>query len=240
MLLTKTQQYQTNLATFCRTGNYEAIPGVIEKNVHHYRRLVFNNVIDSISSAFPLTKKLIGKKKWKKLVNRFFSSHNIQSPQIWYMPKEFMEYVLKFETELIAKYAFLGDLLLFEWLEIEVFMMMDIPLNFQNKKNLYYLNPEIRLIKVSYPIHLKNANLITKQDLGNYFISIHRNKESGVVEFTNLTIPFVDVLENLMVKPLPKTEILTILKKYASEKDVKNAFLTFETISINNQLLFKQ
>ncbi|MDX1828345.1 MAG: putative DNA-binding domain-containing protein [Lutibacter sp.] len=239
-LLPKTFQYQTDLANYCKTGDYISIPGVNEKNIKHYRRLVFNNVYDSITSAYPITKKLFGKKKWKKVVNRFFSSQKIQSSQIWYMPKEFKDYVISHENKLLNKYAFLADLLQFEWLEIEVFMMPDEIIEYLTETNLYYINPEIRLIKTTYPIHLKKAKNITEEDKGNYFISLHRNKETGAVEFTNLSIPFVDVLENLMEKPLTENAILNILQKYVELTTAKSAFHQFEQIAITNQLLFKK
>jgi hypothetical protein len=238
--LPKTFQYQTDLSNYCKTGNYISIPGVNEKNIKHYRRLVFNNVYDSISSAYPITKKLFGKKKWKKVVNRFFSSQKIQSPQIWYMPKEFKDYVISNENKQLNKYPFLEDLLQFEWLEIEVFMMPDETIEYLTETNLYYLNPEIRLIKTKYPIHLKKAKNITEEDKGNYFISLHRNKKTGAVEFTNLSIPFVDVLENLMEKPLTESAILNILQKYVELTTAKSAFYQFEQITIINQLLFKK
>jgi hypothetical protein len=148
--------------------------------------------------------------------------------------------VLKEELKLLTNYSFLPDLLQFEWLEIEVFMMPDEPIAFSSVANLYYINPEIRLIKVDYPIHLKKAKKITEHDKGNYFISLHRNRETGVVEFTNLSIPFVDVLENLLDKPLKQNSILNILQKYVDETTAKNAFHQFEQIAINNQLLFKK
>lgn len=236
----KTFQYQADLANYCKTGDYISIPGVNEKNIKHYRRLVFNNVYDSISAAYPITKKLLGKKRWKKVVNRFFSSEKIQSPQIWYMPKEFMDYVIRKESKLLNEYDFLEDLLQFEWLEIEVFMMPDETIEYLTETNLYYLNPEIRLIKTKYPIHLKKAKNITEEDKGNYFIALHRNKETSAVEFTNLSIPFVDVLENLMAKPLTENAILTILQKYVDLTTAKSAFHQFEQITITNQLLFKQ
>jgi len=236
----KTFQYQIDFANYCKTGDYNSIPGVNEKNVKHYRRLVFNNVNDSLSSAYPITKKLFGEEKWKKTVNNFFSSRKIQSPQIWYMPKEFKDYVISLEKDLLNEYVFLSDLLQFEWLEIEVFMMPDEGLKFHSDANLYYINPEIRLIGVEYPVHLKEAKNITEQDKGNYFISLHRNRDTGSVEFTNLSIPFVDVLENLIDTPLTKKAILNVLKKYVDESTAIDVFHQFEQITINNQLLFKK
>jgi hypothetical protein len=119
-------------------------------------------------------------------------------------------------------------------------MMPDEAIEFLSETNLYYVNPEIRLMRVAYPIHLKKAKKITEQDKGTYFISLHRNRETGVVEFTNLSIPFVDVLENLSEKPLDQKSILNILQKYVDETTAKNAFQQFEQIAINNQLLFKK
>jgi hypothetical protein len=236
----KTFKHQIDFANYCKTGNYISIPGVNEKNVKHYRRLVFNNVFDSLSSAYPITKKLFGDAKWEETVNRFFSTQKIQSPLIWYMPKEFKDYVINLEKDLLKEYVFLSDLLQFEWLEIEVFMMPDETIEFHSDTNLYYINPEIRLIGVAYPIHLKEAKAITEKDKGNYFISLHRNIDTGSVEFTNLSIPFVDVIENLIDTPLTKTAILNILKKYVDEIAANNAFDQFEQIAIINQLLIKK
>ncbi len=119
-------------------------------------------------------------------------------------------------------------------------MMPDEGLKFHSDANLYYINPEIRLIGVEYPVHLKEAKNITEQDKGNYFISLHRNRDTGSVEFTNLSIPFVDVLENLIDTPLTKKAILNVLKKYVDESTAIDVFHQFEQITINNQLLFKK
>ena len=239
MLATKTHNNITSFANYCRTGNYNTIDRVIEKNMTHYRRLVFNNILDSLTAAYPLTKKLLKRKEWEKLVNRFLGSHDIQNPQIWMMPKEFKEYVICDEKKLMTTYPFLENLLELEWLEIEVFMMPDIALENPSNPNLYYLNPEIRIIKVEYPVHLKRAKEITIEDKRTYFISIHRNQISGSVHFTNLSIPFVDVLENLLEHPLSEKDIVTLLKKYADDATATKAFQQFTSQSITNHLIFK-
>ncbi|WP_306350021.1 DUF2063 domain-containing protein [Flavobacterium sp. '19STA2R22 D10 B1'] len=239
MLRAKTHQYQSDLANFCRSGNYQPIPGVKEDNIVHYRRLVFNNVMDSLTAAYPLTKKLFGKRKWEKSVQRFFESYAIQSPQIWYMPKEYKEYVIQHEKKMGIHYPFLADLLEFEWLEIEVFMMPDVKMKLEEGKELYYINPEMRIVRMDYPVHLKNAKSITRVDKGDYFMTIHRNPDTGSVQFTNISIPFVDVIENLMEKPLSLNEILFVLLQYADLETAQNAFLQFEKLSVTNQLIYK-
>lgn len=237
MLLAKTHHHQSSLANYCRTGTYVAIPGVIQENLHHYRRLVFNNVMDSLTTAYPLTKKLFGKKKWQNTVERFFSNYKVQSPQIWYMPKEFKVYMEEFESELLLQYPFLIDLLTFEWLEVEVFMMPDQDLKVE-VKNHFYLNPETKLIHVSYPVHLKKAKKIEATDRGDYFMAIHRNPETGSVHFTNLAVPYVDVLEQLSEESLSKENIKQILNQYVDLSLVELVLENFLTQSIDNKLLY--
>ncbi|NIJ44240.1 hypothetical protein FHR24_000679 [Wenyingzhuangia heitensis] len=237
MLLAKTHQHQSKLATYCRTGNSVTIEGAVQKNLTHYRRLVFNNVLDSLETAYPLTQKLLDPKDWELLVHRFFSYYNIQSPQIWMMPEEFKNYILETELILTKQYPFLENLLTFEWLEVEVFMMPDIP-HHKAPPETYVLNPEMDMMMVNYPVHLKNANTITKDDKGTYFICMHRDPDTGNVQFTNLSIPFVDVIECLSKKPLTDIQIKEILKKYAQDEIIETAFLDFINKATSTKLIF--
>ena len=70
-----TRHYQASLADYCRTGDYQAIPGVKTAHVHQYRRLVYNVVDDMLQSAYPLTRGLLTEEEWNELVQEFFSGH---------------------------------------------------------------------------------------------------------------------------------------------------------------------
>ena len=210
-LLETTRSHQANLASYCRTGTYSSIPGVNEKNVHHYRRLVYNVIEDTLRSAYPLTVNLLKPKEWETTVQRFFKEHACQTPQVWAMPKEFYTYLDENQPEIVKKYPFLLELLLFEWLEVELFMMPDVPAEYSTNGNLLndqlVINPEHILQAFSYPIHLKNAKFITITDKGNYFLAMHRLPESGKVEFTDLSPFLVRMLELLSEQPLPLNEL---------------------------------
>lgn len=228
MSKTKTHQYQSALAKYCTTGTLtEDIPGINTKHIHHYRRLVVNNVYDSVSSAYPLTVNYLGTTKFDEVFHVFFSTEPLMDPQIWMMPKEFMVYIQNKRADLLEEYPALDHLLLFEWLEIEVYMMKDISFPETSVSDVYILNPEIRLVKLDFPVHLKPTLQITEADRGNYFVSLHRHPESGNVHFTNLSIPFVDVLEHLQAHALSKEEICTVLSKYGSEQEIDKALTPF-------------
>jgi hypothetical protein len=204
-LLETTWNHQSELARFCRTGHYNPIEGVNEKHVVQYRQLVYNVVDDTLQSAFPLTRNLLTPKEWNKLINDFFSSHPCQSPQVWTMPKELWAWITEKRPALLKKYPFLDELLWFEWLEIELFMMEDKLAGFTKEGNLkidkLVINPEHHLQHFTYPVHLKNANYITLSDKGHYFLVMHREKETGKINFTNLSPFLARMLEMLAEEP---------------------------------------
>ncbi|MGC9352812.1 MAG: DNA-binding domain-containing protein, partial [Mariniphaga sp.] len=234
-------KHQSSLANYCRTGEYMPIPGVKEKNVGRYRQLIFNVVNGSLQSAYPLTYNLLDENEWHELAHIFFSSHRCQSPMVWQMPKELYEFAVETNYVLIKKYPFLLDLLLFEWKEVEVYMMEDIePPPFTSEKLFgagYVLNPEITVLSLEYPVHLKNAKDITEAEKDNYFVSLHREPETGRVLFTNMQYPHVQVIEKLAQEPVNFDQLLKIFLQYAPEIQARQALHDFVHASLSSKLI---
>jgi len=241
---TASYKHQSSLANYCRTGEYTPIPGVKEKNVGRYRQLIFNVVNGSLQSAYPLTYSLLGEEEWHELAHTFFSSHRCQSPLVWQMPKELYEFVVEENYPLAKKYPFLSDLLLFEWKEVEVYMMEDIePYPFTKKRINdagLVLNPEIQVLSLEYPVHLKNAKEISEKDKGVYFVSLHREPETGRVLFTNMQYPHVQVIEKLAQEPVNFEELLKIFLQYAPEEQARRALRDFVYASLDSKLFLGQ
>lgn len=204
-LLEQTYRNQSALASYCRTGILEDIQGINTENVTHYRRMVFNVIDDMLQSAFPLSHQLLKAREWQMLTHDFFSNHACQSPQVWYMPREFHEYLEQTRPEILNKYPVLMELLWFEWLEVELFMMEDHKIDYKTNGNpeqdLMVLNPEIHFQHFKFPVHLKKAKKITTTAKGDYYLCMHRMPESGDISFTDLSPAFVRLLELLAEKP---------------------------------------
>jgi hypothetical protein len=218
LLQESTYKQQSDLAHFCRTGELAESVIVRPDRVHHYRRLVYNIVDDSLESAFPLAKNLLTDEQWDTLVNNFFATHKCMSAQIWEMPKEFYNYFKDTESPMKNLYPQLEDLLFFEWMEIEVFMMEDIVFPQVAKEgnilsDTLAVNPEFRIFRVSYPVHLKIAKEITQDDKGAYYILLFREKETGRVQFIDLSAVYVLIIENI-AKGLKLEEILTEISRH--------------------------
>jgi hypothetical protein len=200
-LLKETYDQQLKLAKYCRTGVEQNLLGVKSENLHHYRRLVFNIASDNIETAYPITKSFLDSKVWDELVYDYFAEHKCQAPQVWRMPLEFYEYCVEKDLRNKLNLPFLNDLLYFEWLELEVHTMDDIPYPVYSSKGDWMndriaLNPEYKLIQLTWPVHTTApTDLEGKQ--GDYFLMMYREKESGSVQFMDLSIFYTYILEQL-------------------------------------------
>lgn len=232
---TSTHQYQSSIANFCRTGKFVDIPGINKKNIKHYRSLVLNVIDDSLQNAYPLTYDLLSLKEWNSLVSDFWANHSCQSPQIWSMPKELFDYVSTQKHYLLDKYVFLEELLWFEWLELEMFMMEDIKRVATPNGDLLFnrliLNPEHRIFDLEYPVHKIRSKMISNSDRGKYFVIAHRNNKGDIL-FTDLSTALVRLIEYLNESPKSLTELIRLFEKEfdlpLSENDQLNIIQFFK------------
>lgn len=209
-----THKIQSDLAIYCRSGNRTDLPGVNERGLRQYHRLVNNIINDSLEAAFPITRKLLQSDEWSNLVQEFFIRHACVSPQVWWMPHEFYRYIVDNNHSIINNYPILPDLLMFEWLEVELFMMEDLQPETKQKKqtprDLLVLNPEHRLVRFNYPVHLKISSQIKPDDQGDYFLLLHREPETGKVIFTDVSVFFARMIEILGQRPSNAKELISI------------------------------
>lgn len=240
----QTKEVQSKLANYCRTGLIADIPGANPDHIKHYRRLVFNIINDSLQSAYPISYQLLKDSSWDELVDEFFTNHPCQSPQVWWMPKEFYEYLVEQDHAIIAKYPFLPNLLEMEWLEVELFMMEDLAVSINNdpKNNpgKLVINPEHRLVHFSYPVHLKKASDIDTYDEGHYFLAMHREPETGRVMFMDISVLFARLIENLQSGPVSPEEVIYQTAGELGitvDDQVSNIAMSFIKVAINNKLI---
>jgi len=203
MLKEETLKQQSLLANYCRTGVEPVLLNAKQENLHHYRRLVFNIACDTLETAYPITYSFLSEKDWDELTYQFFSEHKCKTTQVWKMPLEFYEYCLEKNIASKLKMPFLNDLLYFEWLELEVHTMPDI--NYPQVKEIgswlndeIAINPEYKLVKFEYPVHTTAVTSDIESKKGNYFFLIYREKETGRVQFVDLSMLYVFVIENIV------------------------------------------
>ncbi len=200
-LLKDTYEQQAKLAEYCRNGVVPDLKGVKYENLGQYRRLVFNIASDILETAYPITYSFLPKETWEKLVFDYFVEHKCQTTQVWRMPLEFYDYCVEKNIQEQLNLPFLNDLLYFEWLELEVHTMEDITYpKFTSEGDWFNdkiaVNPEFKLIKLSYPVHTTAPTELEGKE-GTYFLFIYREKESGNVQFMDLSMLYTYIIEQI-------------------------------------------
>jgi len=190
-----TQTQQNNFASFCKTNVLKPIDHLTKNRIHYYRRLIRGVIDDSLRSAYPLTENLLTIEEWDFVVDEFIAKHKSQSPQIWQMPFEFYQFISENDFAIKVNYPHLTDLLLFEWKEIEIYMMEDknddlknLSQNFKNESRII-LNREYEIVQLSFPVHTKQSSNITSVDKGIYYVLMFRADDK--VQFFDLSSIFV-------------------------------------------------
>lgn len=240
--MNESQLAQKQLGFYCKTGTQQPKTS-IQDNTFHYRRLVINVVKNTLSNAYPLTVKLLGKDIFDSAVHFFFENHNCKENQVWKLPLEFYQFYSENDFPFEHNYPFLNELLLFEWLEIEVFMMPNEEiLPFTTSGNIeldkLVINPELKIQVLHYPIHEKVANTISSDDYGNYFISVHRNQNDFQVYFNEISYQHAQILMQLYEQPKSFYDVLPIILEVESDEQIAKQYLTdFIHFAFENQLL---
>ena len=236
MLKSETHKIQSALAEYTRSGKITSIEGVNQERLPHYRRLVFNVIFDTLTTAYPITRKLLGT-KWKSLVERFFAIHTCENHQVWRMPYEFLEYFRNNEHELIDKHHFILDLLLFEWIEIEVYSEKDITLpdltDFGEwTTSPIAINPHHRILELDYPVFTKEYSIMNQQK-GKFYLLIVRNLVTYKVQFLKLSPLFVMAIQNLEVYQynllLSLKEVIATIQELSEDELIEESTSTVDS-----------
>ncbi len=240
-LQSETFEAQSLLADYCRTGIKPEIPGT-NKNISRYRELVYNVVFDTLENAYPITFQLLGEDKWHELVQNFFSNHKAQSPQVWKLPFEFYEYLIENEFSEKPELPYLKDLLYFEWLEIELYNMEDLPVREYKPQgdwliDIVVVNPETKIVQFEYPVHLTTPENL-EVNKGVYFLLAYRDLETREVEFVNLSGLYAIVVEQLLNAEYTLQEILDETASLFPDTE-KNQLIEY-TVNFLNEMKQKQ
>jgi uncharacterized protein len=242
--ISPTVKHQSSLAAYCRTGHYQPIPGVRAQHVTQYRRLVYAIIDDILQAAFPITVDLLGTDEWETLVEAFLSDHPCQSPQVWKMPGEFYDFLSQRDDPLDGKYPFLLELIYFEWLEVDLFMMEDIPpatvVTGDVTKEALVINPEHLLKHFHYPIHLKKAPEITHEDFGDYYLVLFRQPDTGQIQYMDLSpalVYLIELLSNGPLTPAMLTQQICAAFNLTQTEAIRQTLMEFLHRGLENKLI---
>ncbi|MFU8836780.1 MAG: DUF2063 domain-containing protein [Thiohalomonadaceae bacterium] len=132
--------------------------GVSAQRLAVYHELFFNNFRNSLESAYPVLHDVVEPSLWEELVSGFFREHRCHTPEFPRMPREFLDWLTLPRDTQEQEPAFLPQLALWEWTELEVLLDPAIPMRpLRIDADLLdsqpVLVPSLRLHRFDYPVH---------------------------------------------------------------------------------------
>ena len=175
------QKYQREFAAHIRDPRHVSRPkGVPARRMKVYNDLLRNNLEGFLLSCFPVCRKILGKRRWDRLVSAFFRDHACHTPFFRQIPEEFLKYLqagnLPAEStspeglpESLPEGLpeFLPELAHYEWVELELDTSdRDARVTGDVSKNLFspestgdplagrlIFNPVLRVLAYRWPVH---------------------------------------------------------------------------------------
>jgi hypothetical protein len=154
------QQYQREFTAHIRDPKRVNRPrGVPVRRMKVYSALLYNNMEGFLLTCFPVCRKILGKRRWDRLVRAFFRDHVSHTPYFRQIPEEFLKY-LQEEWEPPADFPlFLPELAHYEWVELELetsnrdanLAVHDPAGDLLAGRPL--LNPVLRVLAYRWPVH---------------------------------------------------------------------------------------
>ncbi|MEW6332151.1 MAG: putative DNA-binding domain-containing protein [Pseudomonadota bacterium] len=185
--------YQTAFAARIRDPRATPLPaGAPARRMRVYQELLYNNLEGFLLACYPVTRKLLGARAWKRTVRRFFAGHRCHSPLFRDIPKAFLDWMQTRHAELFPDLPFLPDFMHYEWLELSVSVAPEEanPDTVEPDGDLLQghpaLNPTARLACYRYPVHRIGPRFKPHGPADeHWYYLLHRDAEH-VVRFTVL------------------------------------------------------
>lgn len=135
-------------------------PGAPAPRMKVYEDLLYNNLEGFLLGCFPVCRKILGVRRWTRLVRVFFRDHACHTPYFRQIPEEFLKYLQETGLPEEGGYpAFLPELAHYEWVELELDTSdrdrerpaFDPAGDLLDGRPL--LNPVLRVLAYRWPVH---------------------------------------------------------------------------------------
>jgi hypothetical protein len=154
------QQYQYAFTAHIRDPEHCPRPiGASSQRMGAYTELLFNNIESFLLACFPVLRKMLGKRKWTRLVRSFFSQHRCHTPYFRQIPDEFLQF-LQNSGQADAGYPdYLLELAHYEWIELVLSVsnrdehLPEIDPLGDLVEGRPVLNPVLANLAYHYPVH---------------------------------------------------------------------------------------
>lgn len=113
------RESQLEMASYLRNPESSPPPpGIEQRRLDIYQRLVYNNIEGFISNGFPVLRSLYEDEAWHELVREFIDNHRCHTPYFLEISQEFIQFLLEQHQPRDCDPPFLAELAHYEWVEL--------------------------------------------------------------------------------------------------------------------------
>jgi hypothetical protein len=124
------QEFQTAFAARIREPRANPRPpGVPARRMRVYEELLYNNIESFVGACFPIAKRCLGERAWKRAVKAFFAESRLHSPLFRDIPEAFLDWLAEEAPKRFPNKPWLAEFMHYEWLELAVLMHVDADLD---------------------------------------------------------------------------------------------------------------
>lgn len=95
--------------------------GVPARRAAIYGELLFNNITGCLDACYPVTRRMLGAVRWRRLQRAFFRAARCRTPFFREIPREFLDWLAAAEVPALP--AWLRELTHYEWVELALDVM---------------------------------------------------------------------------------------------------------------------
>lgn len=209
--------------------NTKAPQGIERRRVKIYQDLLFNNLVNFLQTALPVTRSLYDEDDWHKLVRTFFINHKSTSPYFIDISKAFVEFLNHQYVLQDADPACLLYLAHYEWIELDVSVDNGVMVGDYYTKGhpeLIALVPSARLVQ--YPLQVHQISADYRPEIAPdalYYYLVFRDQTHNVI-FKQISVVVTALLQPLIngdfVSPLQLAEQLRAQLPYSQSEQLNS------------------
>jgi len=220
---TPLQRQQLSFAACIRNPNQPmSLENIADERMAVYRELFFNNIQETLSSAFPILQQVLQTGQWQALCQKFFAEYRCQTPYLNRVPQEFLHYL---QQSGISDPPWLLELAQWEWTELELFLAPDSDIADAACADMLdavpILSPLARVHSFTYPVHQISKQFLPEaraQEIIHLLAWRKQDDHIGFMQLNALSARLLELIQNNL-----DSTVHQILAKIACEHDEYDA-----------------
>lgn len=201
--------------------NVPAPDGIEDRRMAIYRKLFFNNLVNLLSTMFPVLRKILSKEQWRRTIRQFMQHHKAETPYFLQLPEEFLSFLEKEYQPTASDHPFLLELAHYEYVELALSVSTD-------ENDIDEVDPDGDMLTgvpvksllcwafaYHYPVHRIAPDYLPAEPAPQpVYLAIYRNSSDKVcfLELNAVTAGLLDAVENNTANSNGETLIRALAK----------------------------